>query len=101
VTTAEPPSSIESASVQPDHISHASRFPSSSLTTTSSRISPQVAAASDAQATSNVGTPSSYDDTHSLNRPIPMTVLPHSDQTAPLVRDSVAATLKLEDQAQH
>jgi hypothetical protein len=101
VTTAEPPSSIESASLRPDHTPHAPRFPSSSLTTASSHISPQVSAASDAQATSSVRTPSSYDDNHGLSRPILMTVLPHSDQTASPVRHTVATTLKRDDQLQH
>jgi hypothetical protein len=45
--------------------------------------------------------PSSQDDTDGLNRPIPMTVFPHSNQTAPPVRDTVSATLQHEDLVRH
>jgi hypothetical protein len=76
VTTAEPPSFVESAPLQPDHNPHALRSPSSSLTASSL-------------------------DTHNLNLPIPMTILLHSDQTAPPVHDIVAATLQPGDQIQH
>jgi hypothetical protein len=101
--TAEPPSSVESAPLQTDHIPHALR--SSTFTETSSHTSPQVASAPDTEVTSGMGTPSSRDDTHDLNPHIPMTVLPHSDQTARPIDGIVAATLVVtlrpEDQVQH
>ncbi|KAH9999020.1 hypothetical protein BJV77DRAFT_978508, partial [Russula vinacea] len=69
VTTAEPPSFVECAPIQPDHISYALRSPSSFLTTTSSH------------------------DIYDLNPRIPMTAL-HSDQMGPPAKDIVAATLQ-------
>jgi hypothetical protein len=101
MTAAEPSSFVESAPLQPDHFPHALQFPSSSLTTASSHISPQVASGSGVQVTSSIGTPSSHHDTHDLNRAIPMTVLPHSDQLSPPAHDIIAVTLEPEDQAQH
>ncbi|KAF8479056.1 hypothetical protein DFH94DRAFT_38235 [Russula ochroleuca] len=77
MTTAESPSFVESAPIQPDHIPNALRSPSSSLTTANSL------------------------DTHDLNPPISMTVLSLSDWTAPIAHNTSAAPLKLEDQAQH
>ena len=68
MTTAEPPSSSESVSIQPDHISHALSSP----TTASSH------------------------DTDDLNSAIPMTVL-HSEQTVLPAHDIVATTLQTED----
>jgi hypothetical protein len=74
LTIAEAPSFVESAPIQRDHISHALRFPSSSLITTANSH-----------------------DTHDLNPPIPIiTVLLHSDQMAP-PHDIVAANLQPED----
>jgi hypothetical protein len=104
MTAAEPSSVVESAQLQPDQIPHALRFPSSSLTTAGwpgSHISLQVASGSGAQLTSSIGTPISHDDAHDINPLIPMTVLPHSDQTARPVHDAVAARLEPEDQVQH
>jgi hypothetical protein len=76
---AESPSSVESAPLLPDHIPPALGFLSSSLTTD---ISPQVASASEAQVTSIIRTPSSQDTPHDINPHIPMTVIPHIEQTA-------------------
>jgi hypothetical protein len=93
--TAELPSSVESAPISSHtrsgpHRSHPLQRPAP--------VSPQVASAPDAQVTSSMGTPSSHDDTHDPNPHSPMTVLPHSDQTARLVDDIVAAKLRPEDQ---
>ena len=76
VTTAEHSSFVECAPIQPDHISHALRSPSSFLTTASSHDIPD------------------------LNPRIPMTVL-HSDQMGSPAKDIVAATLQPEDKAEH
>jgi len=77
MSTAEPPSLIESAPTRPDHVPHALRSPSSSLKAANSH------------------------GVHDLNPPIPMTVLLHLDEIPPPAPDVVAATLQPEDQAQH
>ena len=92
-TTTEPPSFVESAPIQPDHTLHTLRSPSSSQTTASSHISPQV--------TSRVVTPNPHDDSRGLDPPIPMTRPPHLNQTAPPTHDITASTLPLKDQVQH
>ena len=76
MTTTDPPSFVEPAPIQPDHISHAFRSPSSFLTTASSH------------------------DIHDPNPRIPMTVL-YSDQMGPPAKDIVATSLQAEDQAKH
>jgi hypothetical protein len=101
VTTAEHPSFVESALIQPDCIPHVLRSQSSSLTIAGSQISPQVPSAFDVQVTSGMGSPGPLDNARDLNRPIPMTVLLHPDQIAPPAHDVVAATLQPEDQVQH
>jgi hypothetical protein len=68
-TTAEPPSSSESVSIQPDHISHALPSPSSSPTT------------------------ASFHDTDDINSAIPIALL-HSEQTVLPAHDIVATTLQ-------
>ena len=75
LTTAEPPSFIESAPIQPDYVP-LTRSPSSSANS---------------------------QDIHDVSPPIPTTVLhsDQSDQTARPAHDIVAATLQPEDQAQH
>jgi hypothetical protein len=56
-TASESPSSVQSAPVQPDHIPHAPRSPSSSPKTANSRMSPQVAPTLEAQVVSYIGGP--------------------------------------------
>ena len=71
MTAAESPSPAEFAQIQ---IPHAIRSPSSSVTSASSYILPQV--------TSGIGTPNPHDDIHDLNPPVPTTLLPHLNQLA-------------------
>ena len=89
---------VESTPIQPDHFSHAPSQ-SSSIATTSSHISTQVASAFDAQVTSRIVTSNpTHDDSRNLDPPIPMTLLPHLNQ---MTVDMVANTLSHEDQVQH
>jgi hypothetical protein len=101
MTTTELPLFVEPAPIQPDQIPYDFRFPSSTSATPNSHISPQVTSAFDVQVTSSIVTPNRHDDAHDLNPPIPMTVLPHSNQTALPVHDIVASTLPLEDKVSH
>ncbi|KAH9985775.1 hypothetical protein BJV77DRAFT_965443 [Russula vinacea] len=71
MTAAESPSPAEFAQIQ---IPHTIRSPSSSVTSASSYILPQV--------TSGIGTPNPHDDIHDLNPPVPTTLLPHLNQLA-------------------
>jgi hypothetical protein len=103
LTTAEPPSSVESAPLQLDQTLHVLRNPSSSLITASAPISPQAASGSefDVQVSLSIGIPSSHDDTsHDINTHIPTTVPAYFYQTARPVDDIVTATLQPEGQAQ-
>ncbi|KAF8471357.1 hypothetical protein DFH94DRAFT_769111 [Russula ochroleuca] len=84
---------VESSSIQPDHFPQALRSLSSSQTTAGSHLSPQV--------TSGIITPNPHDNGHDLGPLIPMTLLPHSNQTAVPAHDIIANTLPLEDQVQH
>jgi hypothetical protein len=101
MTSGEPPSFVKPAPIQPDHILDALRSLSSSLTTGSSHISPQVTSAFDVQITLRIGAPSQHDETHDLNPPIPMTVLFHLAKTPPPAHDIVAPAFQPEDQIQH
>jgi hypothetical protein len=100
MTAAGLPLFVESAPIEPDHFPHAPPQ-SSSIVTTSSHISSQVASAFDTQVTSEIVTSNPHDDSHDLDPPIPMTLLPHLNQTAVPAYDMVADTLPLEDQVQH
>ena len=94
ITTERPLSSLASASTQPSHIMGPSRSPSSSLTTSSSRIPPQVTSVPFAQVSTSIealGGP---------NPPTPMTALPHSTQTAMPAHDVVSNALPLGDRVQ-
>jgi Family of unknown function (DUF6535) len=97
-TASEPPSSVESAPVQLDHVPHAPRSPSSSLKIANSRISPQVASALETQVVSYIGTPSPHDCAQNPNPSIPMTVLTRLDRMAQPAHDVAAASLQPEDQ---
>jgi Family of unknown function (DUF6535) len=97
MTVAGPPLFAESSPIQPDHFLHAPSQ-SSSIATTSSHISTQVASAFDAQVTSRIVTSNPHDDSRGPNPPIPTTLLPHLNQMAV---DMVANTLPHEDQVQH
>jgi hypothetical protein len=94
----DPPSLVESAPFQPDHVPHAPLSPSSSPKTANSRISLQVAPALEPQVVSYIGTPSPHECAPNPNPSIPMTVLPRSDQTAQSAHDVAAASLQPEDQ---
>ena len=99
MTAAGLPLFKESSQIQSDHFLHAPR--QSSSISTSSHISTQDPSAFDAQVTSrNVKIDPNY-DSHDLKPPIPMTILPHLNQTAVPAHDMVANTLPLEDQVQH
>jgi hypothetical protein len=56
IIPAELSSSIESAPVQPNHVSHPSEPPSSSLATSRSDVTPQVTFVLDASTTTNTDT---------------------------------------------
>jgi Family of unknown function (DUF6535) len=91
---------VEPPSIQPAHFPHASpQF--SSIATTGSHISTQFASASDAQVTSRIITYNPHDDSHGLDPPIPMTLIPRLDQTAVPAHNMAANTLSLENQEQH
>jgi hypothetical protein len=100
MTAAGLPLFVESAPIQLDHFPHAPPQ-SSPIATTNSHISSQVASAFDTQVTSEIVTSNPHDDSHDLDPPVPMTVLPHLNQTAVPAHDMVANTLPLEDQVQH
>ena len=100
MTTGSPPSPLESAPIQPDHILDTPRLPPSSLTASSSRIPLQVASISFAQVSTNIGALGPHDDTGDPNPAIPMTALPHSIQTAMPAHDVVSNALPLESRIQ-
>ena len=97
MTALEPPSPLQTVSVQPNHIPHAPISPSSSPKTASSRISPQLAPTLETQAVSYIGTPGSHDCVLHSKHLISMTALPHLDLTAPPAYDT-ATGLQHEDQ---
>ena len=101
MTSGEPPSFVKAAPIQFDHILDALRSWSSSPTTGSSHISPQVTSAFDVQITLRIGTPSPHDETHNLNPPIPMTVLLHLAKPTSPADDIVAPTLQPGDQVHY
>ena len=91
---------VDSSQIQPGHFPHAPPQ-SSSIETTSSHLSTQVASAFDAQVTSRIVTSNPHDDSHDLDPHGPMILFPHSNQTAVPAHDMVANTLPLEEQVQH
>ena len=99
-TALEPHLSVKFAPVQPDHIPHKSRSPSSSPKTANSRISPQVAPDLEAQVVSYIGMPSPHDCAQNPTLPILMTVLPRLDQTAQPARDVTPARASLQPEDQ-
>jgi hypothetical protein len=94
------PSSLESVPMRPDHILDTPRSPSSSLTTSSSRIPLQITSLSFAQVSTSIGTLGPYDDTGDPNPPIPMMALPHSTQTAMPAHNVVSNAVPLEGRVQ-
>ena len=90
----EPPSPLETVSVQPNYIPHAPISPSSSPKTASSHISPQIAPALETQVASYIGTPSFHD---CILHPNHFISLPHLDLTATPAHDA-ATSLQHEDQ---
>jgi hypothetical protein len=99
MTAAGLPLFVESSQIQSDHFLHAPR--QSSSISTSSHISSQVPSAFDAQVTSGIVTPDLNYDSHDLEPPVSMTILPHLNQTAVPAHDMVANTLSLEDHGKH
>ena len=100
ISTERPLSSLESAPIQPDHMSDTSRPPPSSPITSSSRIPLQATSVSFAQVSADIGVLGPHDDTGDSNPPIPMTALLHSTQTAIPAHDVASSTLPLENRVQ-
>lgn len=98
MTTESPPSPLESASIQPDHILDTPRLPPSSLTA-SPRIPLQANLVSFDQVSASTGVLGPHDDTGDPDPAIPMTALPHSIQTA-MPAHVVSNTLPLEGRVQ-
>jgi hypothetical protein len=73
------PPSVESAPVQPNHVSHASRPPSSSLTTARSHITLQVTSVQDPGVIASSGVQAGS---------IPMELPHHENQSKPLTPDT-------------
>ncbi|KAI0278609.1 hypothetical protein BGY98DRAFT_1176465 [Russula aff. rugulosa BPL654] len=91
-----PPSSVESAPIQPDHILDTPRSPPSSPTKSSSRIPLQITPVSSAQVPTSIGALGPHDDIGDHTPVIPMTALHRSIQTAMPAHDVVSNALPLE-----
>jgi Family of unknown function (DUF6535) len=91
IIPAELSSSIESAPVQPSHVSHPSEVPPSSLATSRSEVTPQVTFVLDASTTTNTDTLSAreHDEICELTPSIPMEVSLHISQLGPSMYDIV------------
>ena len=81
----EAPPSVESALVQPGHLSHPLGSPLSILSTVHSNITPQVASVLDVPVTTGIGAFSARgrDETHEPNPPTPVEVPLHVRQPGP------------------
>jgi hypothetical protein len=82
----ELPPSVESALIQPDHLSHPLGSQSSILTTARSRITPQVAPVLDVDVTTSAGSVSSHEhyETRDPNPPTPIEASLQVQQSRPL-----------------
>jgi hypothetical protein len=82
VIPTEPPPSVESALVQPDHLSHPQGFPSSTLTTVNPQITPQDASVFVTRSIDDLGS-REHDETRDPNPSIPTKALLHVEQSGP------------------